>query len=95
MKNAVRKILLRLCMAVFMFVSLAGVAICMPARVLRTQAAGEFNWKTDGVFEMEDGVSLNLSDWKNGLRYIVKMDEEVRNSDMKTQRAYENLIKML
>jgi hypothetical protein len=87
MKNAVRKILLRLFMAVFMFASLAGVAFCMPARVLRTQAAGEFNWKTDGVFEMEDGVSLNLSDWKNGLRYIVKMDEEVRNFIVENEEA--------
>ena len=87
MKNAVRKILLRLCMAVFMFASLAGVAICMPARVLRPQAAGAFNWKTDGVFEMEDGVSLNLSDWKNGLRYIVKMDEEVRNFIVENEEA--------
>ena len=35
----------------------------------------ESAWQT-GVFEMEDGVSLKLSN-NNGLRFIVKMDNSV------------------
>ncbi|MBQ7368897.1 MAG: hypothetical protein IJW60_04235, partial [Clostridia bacterium] len=42
-------------------------------------------WQT-GVFEMNDGVSLRFSD-ENGLRFIVKMDEDVANFVTSTEEA--------
>ncbi|MBE5742398.1 MAG: hypothetical protein E7360_03645, partial [Clostridiales bacterium] len=42
----------------------------------KTVAKADFNWKTDGVFEMDDGVSLRLGG-KSGLRFIIRMDETV------------------
>ena len=61
--------------SIFLFVSLAGLFLVQSMQ--KKSARAEAAWQT-GVFEMNDGVSLRLSD-NNGLRFIVKMDESVAN----------------
>ena len=73
MKRSVwKKIAASICSAVFVVAALLGVMVALP-----TSAQTEATWQT-GVFEMQDGASLKLSE-KNGLRFIVKLDETVRN----------------
>ncbi len=61
-------------MAVFMLASIAGV--CFSASLnITTKASGTEVWQT-GVFEMENGVSLQFSK-TGGMRFIVKMDNEI------------------
>ena len=78
-KNFIRKILLSLCMAVFMLASICGVG-----NLTRVHASGE-TWQT-ALFEMEDGVSLQFSK-VGGMRFIVKMDEEVADFVKNTEEA--------
>ena len=73
-KKFIRKVALWICSAI-MFVST--VCLCGLFAVQTTQASAETTWQT-GVFEMEDGASLRLSE-ANGLRFRVKMDETVAN----------------
>lgn len=64
--------------------SIVALFICMLAsivgfsftKVMQKAYASDFDWQSEGVFEMEDGVSLKLSN-SNGLRFIVKMDDDV------------------
>ena len=67
-KHFIRKVVLSVCLAIFMLASIFGVS-----SLTRVQA--ETNWQT-GVFEMEDGVSLQFSK-VGGMRFIVKMDQAV------------------
>ena len=61
--------------SIFLFISLAGLFWIQSMQ--KKNARAEATWQT-GVFEMNDGVSLRLSD-ENGMRFIVKMDEIVAN----------------
>ena len=61
--------------SIFLFISLAGLFWIQSMQ--KKNARAEATWQT-GVFEMNDGVSLRLSD-ENGMRFIVKMDETVAN----------------
>ena len=74
LKNAVRKILLTVCLTVCAFATAAGILISPSTRV----SAETTTWKT-AKFAMEDGVSLKLGAEKNGLRFIVSMDETMYN----------------
>ena len=74
LKNAVRKILLTVCLTVCAFATAAGILISPSTRV----SAETTTWKT-ARFAMEDGVSLKLGAEKNGLRFIVSMDETMYN----------------
>ena len=76
-RNFIRKSLLTLCMITFMIVSIVGVVFTLPTKSEKA-AATETAWKTSGLFEMEDGVSLQFSQ-VGGMRFIVKMDETVYN----------------
>ena len=69
-KNFIKRILITLCFFVFAFASAIGVAFSIPK-----SARAEGAWQT-GVFEMEDGVSLQFSQ-VGGMRFIVKMDDAV------------------
>jgi len=77
---------------VFLFVFLAGIYVGQPIQKRSARAAEVEIWKT-GVFEMNDGVSLRFSD-ENGLRFIVKMDEDIRLCDTCNQSffAYKTLM---
>lgn len=80
-KISVKRILLSVFMAVFMLATIAGVVISSPLLAKADANA----WKT-GVFVMNDGVSLRLSE-SNGLRFIVKMDEAVADFVKETEEA--------
>ena len=70
---------------VLLFVSLAGICVVQSIQKRSARAAEVEVWKT-GVFEMNDGVSLRFSD-ENGLRFIVKMDEDIANFVTTTEEA--------
>ena len=74
LKNSMRKILLTACLSVFAVASTVGVLLSPTVQGVSASAAE--TWKT-AKFEMEDGVSLKLGADKNGLRFIVSMDETV------------------
>ena len=71
--------------SIFLFVVLAGICLVGSMQKKSARAAEAEAWKT-GVFEMNDGVSLRFSD-ENGLRFIVKMDEDVANFVTTTEEA--------
>ena len=74
MKRLMKKILLSVFSAVFAVA--LGIGVFNSLSVTEKASAAEAEtWQT-GLFEMEDGVSLKLSE-KSGLRFIVKMDETV------------------
>ena len=70
---------------VLLFVFLAGICVVQSMQKRSARAAEVEVWKT-GVFEMNDGVSLRFSD-ENGLRFIVKMDEDIANFVTTTEEA--------
>jgi hypothetical protein len=70
-----KKIALWIC-SVVMFVSVVGLGGMFVTPTAQVNAA--YAWQTEGVFEMQDGASLRLSE-TNGLRFIVKMDEGLAN----------------
>ncbi|MBQ9714739.1 MAG: DUF4838 domain-containing protein [Clostridia bacterium] len=70
---------------IFLFVVLAGICLVESMQKKSARAAEAEVWQT-GVFEMNDGVSLRFSD-ENGLRFIVKMDEDVANFVTTTEEA--------
>ena len=72
MKKTLRKILLWIASA-FMFLSVIGLVATMPQ--VKKAFAAEEAWQT-GTFEMDNGASLKLGE-VGGLRFIVRMDEEV------------------
>ena len=74
MKNSVKRNSLILTLLICMFVALIGFSF---TKVTQRAKAEEGAWQT-GLFEMEDGVSLKLSN-SNGIRFIVKMDKDVRD----------------
>ena len=69
-KSFIVVLLLCLCLSLtaFSFTNLAS------KKATATQQA----WQTEGVFAMEDGVALKLSN-AGGLRFRVKMDESVKS----------------
>ena len=73
MNNRVKRKSLIIALFVCIFASFVGFSITKTSQ----KAIAENAWQT-GVFEMEDGVSLKLSN-KNGLRFILKMDNSVYN----------------
>ena len=73
MNNRVKRKSLIIALFVCIFASFVGFSITKTSQ----KAIAENAWQT-GVFEMEDGVSLKLSN-NNGLRFIVKMDKGVRD----------------
>ena len=89
-KNLIRKGFLFALSAAFMTAAAAGIAVSTmqsksAAAESLTLVDGSDAWET-GVFEMIDGVSLKLNE-TNGLRFIVKMDEDVRNFVKTTEDA--------
>ena len=79
-KNFIRRILITLCFTVFMLASAIGVAFSMPKSARAESAIPQ------GVFEMEDGVSLQFSQ-VGGMRFIVKMDEAIAEFVKETEGA--------
>ena len=75
MRKFIKKITLWICSAV-MFVSIAGLCGIFAVQTAKANAAEA--WTTEGVFEMQNGASLRLSE-ENGLRFVVAMDETVAN----------------
>ena len=74
MKKTFKNILLWITSAFMFLCVIAGVALTPKT----ASAAGTDDWKTTGVFEMDDGASLKLGN-VGGLRFIVRMDETVYN----------------
>lgn len=83
-KNFIKKILLAVFMTVFAVASLAGIFVSAPLK--QSSVKAEAAWQTEGVFEMEDGVSLKLCE-TSGLRFIVKMDKTVYDFVMENDGA--------
>ncbi|MBQ8394797.1 MAG: hypothetical protein IJX49_04410, partial [Clostridia bacterium] len=83
-RNFIKNILLSAFSAICAVTAVAGVAVALPTENAPAKAETAA-WQT-GVFEMEDGVSLKLSE-ANGLRFIVKMDEDVYSFVNETEGA--------
>ena len=83
-KSVIKNILLSICFAVFMFASMLGVAFS--GMLPHKKASAESNWQTEGVFEMDDGASLKLGT-VGGLRFVVRMDEEIATFVKETEDA--------
>ena len=75
-KSVIKNVLLSVFFAIFMLASLGSLAFSTLLPKKTVFAATE--WNESWTFEMEDGVSLKIGE-KNGLRFIVKMDEEAYN----------------
>lgn len=73
--NFIKNVLLSAFSAICAVTVAIGVAVALPESA--PAKAENTVWKT-GLFEMEDGVSLKLCE-TSGMRFIVKMDEDVCN----------------
>ena len=74
MKKSIKNALIWI-LSVFLFVSIVGFAGLTANGGIKVFASSSIS---DGTFEMLDGTSLKLGQ-KNGLRFIVKMDETMYN----------------
>ena len=76
-KSVIKNVLLSVFFAIFMLASLGSLAFSTLLPKKTAFAATE--WNESWTFKMEGGVSLKIGE-KNGLRFIVEMDDISQNT---------------